>query len=108
MKYMNFYNNKNNNNTTNNYANDDSVISESKEYLKVLNNLKEENIQMTKGINNCINLLRKSAKGEIFNKRLNYYSDENIGLLHISLSYIDSEKEATYNKIKEIENNKES
>ena len=40
---MNFSNNKNNNNTTNNNANDDSVISELKEYLKALNNLKEEN-----------------------------------------------------------------
>jgi len=63
---------------------------------------------MSKEINNCINLLRKSAKGEIFNKRLNYYRYENIELLHSSLSYIDSEKETIYNKIKEIENNKET
>jgi len=45
MEYKNFSNNKNNNNTTNINANDDSIISESKEYLKALNNLERENIQ---------------------------------------------------------------
>lgn len=81
------------------------LIDAEKKRLKELSNFEKENITFCKGINKCINLLRKSASGYSFNKRLNQLSDDNIADLKSTLNRIDYQRQVIKSNIKKLQEN---
>ena len=79
------------------------LIDAEKKRLKELSNFEKENITFCKGINKCINLLRKSASGDSFNRQLNQLSDDNVADLKSTLNRIDYQRQVIKSNIKKLQ-----
>ena len=77
-------------------------IDKKKKCLKLLSSLEEDNISISKSINNCINLLNESAKNEMLNKKLNAANAENINNLFNILNKIENQKQSLNESIKQL------
>ena len=80
-----------------------TLIDNEKEKLKELSEFEKENIAYCKGVNKCINLLRKSASGDGFNRQLNQLSDDNVADLKSTLNKIDYERQIIKSNIKKLQ-----
>lgn len=79
------------------------LIDNEKEKLKKLSEFEKENIAYCKSVNKCINLLRKSASGDSFNRQLNQLSDDNVADLKNALYKIDYQRQVIKNNMKKLQ-----
>lgn len=80
-----------------------TLIDNEREKLKELSELEKEKIVYCKGVNKCINQLRKSASGDSFNKQLNQLSDDNVADLKSTLNKIDYQRQIIKNNMKKLQ-----
>ena len=79
------------------------LIDDKKGQLKKLYNLEYKKILISKGIDQCINLLKQSANGEFFNKKMDIICDENLINLRNSLNDFENQKQAIKKDIKKTQ-----